>query len=148
MGKRHCGSGDVRDAALLPSSSFGVEITTAGMAARGEDRAACAKQYSVTIAGSDNVKESSVDTGDVAVSREGSIGMRFSSNIDSHLERRSESVSVCSDDFMHGSVDIDIDEENGFAAGSDFSSGSDDDEDEDIEHGVEKQVCEDFNRGK
>ncbi|KAG2915211.1 hypothetical protein PC129_g7650 [Phytophthora cactorum] len=40
---------------------------------------------------------------------------------------------------MHGSVDIDIDEENGFAAGSDFSSGSDDDEDEDIEHGVEKQ---------
>ncbi|KAG2826013.1 hypothetical protein PC111_g6501 [Phytophthora cactorum] len=63
--------------------------------------------FTVFALQSDNVKESSVDTGDVAVSREGSIGM---------------------------SVDIDIDEENGFAAGSDFSSGSDDDEDEDIEH--------------
>ncbi|KAG6952963.1 hypothetical protein JG687_00012681, partial [Phytophthora cactorum] len=27
----------------------------------------------------------------------------------------------------------------------DFGSGSDDDEDENIEHGVKKQVCEDFN---
>ncbi|KAG6948907.1 hypothetical protein JG688_00014872 [Phytophthora aleatoria] len=71
--------------------------------------------------------------------------MSFSSNIDNHLERRSESVSVYSGDFMRDSVDIDIDEESDFAAGSDFGSGRDDDEDEDIEHGVEKQVCEDSN---